>query len=238
MATTATSNSTSNYYQSLINSVNGTSSSGSASGSSGSSSTTNAMSDAENRFLKLLTTQLKNQDPLNPLDNAQVTSQMAQISTVSGIEKLNSTLKTLLQGTIDGQATQAASLVGNAVMVPGSSLVLTKSAGVGGLLLESDADAVKVTISDGNGIVQRTLNLGDLAAGLHNFTWDGKTDSGAQAADGNYSIKVEATAGKDKVPVTALNLGVVRSVITNANGFTLDLGSQGMFNMDDVKQIL
>jgi flagellar basal-body rod modification protein FlgD len=234
--TTAAASSTSKYYQSLIDSVNGKSSSSSS--TSGSSSTANAMSEAENRFLKLLTTQLKNQDPLNPMDNAEVTSQMAQISTVSGIEKLNTTLKTLLQGTIDSQTTQAASLVGNAVMVPGTSLVLSKSAGVGGLLLDSDADAVKVTISDANGIVQRTLNLGDLAAGLHNFTWDGKTDAGAQAADGNYSIKVEATAGKDKVTATALNLGVVRSVITNANGFTLDLGSQGMFNMDDVKQIL
>lgn len=235
--TTAAASSTSKYYQSLIDSVNGKSSSSSNS-TTGSSSTANAMSEAENRFLKLLTTQLKNQDPLNPMDNAEVTSQMAQISTVSGIEKLNTTLKTLLQGTIDSQTTQAASLVGNAVMVPGSSLVLSKSAGVGGLLLDSDADAVKVTISDSNGIVQRTLNLGNLDAGLHNFTWDGKTDAGAQAADGNYMIKVEATAGKDKVTATALNLGVVRSVITNANGFTLDLGSQGMFNMDDVKQIL
>lgn len=234
--TTAAASSTSKYYQSLIDSVNGKSSSNTS--TSGSSSTANAMSEAENRFLKLLTTQLKNQDPLNPMDNAEVTSQMAQISTVSGIEKLNTTLKTLLQGTIDSQTTQAASLVGNAVMVPGSSLVLSKSAGVGGLILDSDADAVKVTISDSNGIVQRTLSLGDLDAGLHNFTWDGKTDAGAQAADGNYVIKVEATAGKDKVTATALNLGVVRSVITNANGFTLDLGSQGMFNMDDVKQIL
>lgn len=234
--TTAAASSTSKYYQSLIDSVNGKSSNSNS--TSGSSSTANAMSEAENRFLKLLTTQLKNQDPLNPMDNAEVTSQMAQISTVSGIEKLNATLKTLLQGTIDSQTTQAASLVGNAVMVPGSSLVLSKSAGVGGLILDSDADAVKVTISDGNGIVQRTLNLGDLDAGLHNFTWDGKTDAGAQAADGNYTIKVEATAGKDKVTATALNLGVVRSVITNANGFTLDLGSQGLFNMDDVKQIL
>lgn len=238
MTTAATTNSASNYYQSLINSVNGNSSSSSSTSSSNSSSTTNAMSDAENRFLKLLTTQLKNQDPLNPMDNAQVTSQMAQISTVSGIEKLNTTLKTLLQGTIDSQTTQAASLVGNAVMVPGSSLVLSKSAGVGGFLLGSDADTVTVTISDSNGIVQRTLKMGALDAGLHNFTWDGATDSGSTAVDGNYSIKVEATAGKDKVATTALNLGVVRSVITNANGFTLDLGSQGMFNMDDVKQIL
>jgi flagellar basal-body rod modification protein FlgD len=229
MTTTTTSNSTSNYYQSLIDSVNGKKST---------TAKQSAISETENRFLKLLTTQLKNQDPLNPLDNAQVTSQMAQISTVSGIESLNATLKTLLQDSKDSQTTQAASLVGQAVMVPGSSLTLSSSAGVGGFILAGDADAVKVTISDSNGVVVRTMTLGALDTGLHNFAWDGTTDSGAKAVDGAYSIAVEATAGKDKVSATALNLGVVRSVINSTNGFTLDLGSQGMFTMDDVKQIL
>jgi flagellar basal-body rod modification protein FlgD len=229
MTTVATNNSTSKYYQSLIDSVNGKSSTTAAQ---------SAISETENRFLKLLTTQLKNQDPLNPMDNAQVTSQLAQISTVSGIEKLNATMKTLLQDSKDSQTTQAASLVGQAVMVPGGGLTLSSSAGVGGFMLDSDADAVKVTISDSNGVVVRTMTLGAFDAGLHNFTWDGTTDSGAKAVDGSYRIAVAATAGQDKVTATALNLGVVRSVINNANGFTLDLGSLGMFTMDDVKQIL
>jgi flagellar basal-body rod modification protein FlgD len=229
MTTTATSNSTSNYYQSLIDNVNGKAST---------TAKQSAMSETENRFLKLLTTQLKNQDPLNPMDNAEVTSQMAQISTVSGIEKLNSTLQTLLQDSKDSQTTQAASLVGQAVMVPGSSLTLSSSAGVGGFILDGDADAVKVTISDSNGVAVRTMTLGALDAGLHNFAWDGATDSGAKAVDGAYGVTVAATTGKDKVPTTVLNLGVVRSVINSTNGFTLDLGSQGMFTMDDVKQIL
>jgi flagellar basal-body rod modification protein FlgD len=226
---TTTAASTSNYYQSLIDSVNGKPSTTAAQ---------RAISATENRFLKLLTTQLKNQDPLNPMDNAEITSQMAQISTVSGIESLNATMKTLLQGSRDSQTTQAAALVGEAVMVPGSGLTLSSGAGVGGFLLDGDADTVKVTISDSNGVVQRTLTLGDLEAGLHNFTWDGATDSGAKAADGSYSISVAATAGEDKVTTTALNLGVVRSVINGGNGFTLDLGSMGLFTMDDVKQIL
>jgi flagellar basal-body rod modification protein FlgD len=227
--TTSTSSSTSNYYQSLIDSVNGTSSS---------TASTSAISATENRFLKLLTTQLKNQDPLNPMDNAQLTSQIAQISTVTGIEKLNTTLQTLLAGTVDSQTTQAASLVGNAVMVPGTSLELSSSAGVGGVVLGSDADKVTVTIKDQNDLVVRTMQLGALDAGLHNFTWDGTTDSGEVATDGTYKISVAATAGSDEVTATPLNLGVVRSVITNASGFTLDLGSMGMFTMDDVKQIL
>ncbi|MBU1237147.1 MAG: flagellar hook assembly protein FlgD [Gammaproteobacteria bacterium] len=226
---TSIASSTNDYYQSLIDSVNS---------QSGTSASSKVMSETENRFLKLLTTQLKNQDPLNPLDNAEVTSQLAQISTVSGIEKLNATLQTLLAGAVDSQTTQAASLVGNAVMVPGNSLVLSSSAGVGGLVLDSDADNVTVTISDENGLVMRTMELGALDAGLHNIAWDGATDSGEVAVDGNYSISVAATLDGDKVTATPLNLGVVRSVITGTSGYLLDLGSLGLFTMDDVKQIL
>ena len=196
------------------------------------------ISEAQDRFLKLLTTQLKNQDPLNPLDNAQVTSQLAQISTVSGIEKLNATLQTLLQDSLDTQTTQAASLVGHAVLVPGGGLQLASSAGVGGIELAGAADEVTVTISDANGLPMKTLTLGALAAGVHNFSWDGKTDSGAQAADGNYSIAIAAKQGGEKVDATALNLAMVRSVIRTSQGFALDLGSLGAFTMDEVKQIL
>ncbi len=202
------------------------------------SATQSQISEAQDRFLKLLTTQLKNQDPLNPLDNAQVTSQLAQISTVSGIEKLNATLQTLLQDSLDTQTTQAASLVGHAVLVPGGGLQLASSAGVGGIELAGAADEVTVTISDANGLPMKTLSLGALAAGVHNFSWDGKTDSGAQAADGNYSIAIAAKQGGEKVDATALSLAMVRSVIRTSQGFALDLGSLGAFTMDEVKQIL
>ena len=82
--------------QALIDSVNGTA-----------KKATSVTTDAQDRFLKLLTTQLKNQDPLNPLDNAQMTSQLAQISTVDGIEKLNATLQKLLASSVDAEAMQA-----------------------------------------------------------------------------------------------------------------------------------
>jgi flagellar basal-body rod modification protein FlgD len=227
MATTSAASGTSNYYQSLMDSANGTK-----------TSSTSSTADIQNRFLTLLTTQLKNQDPLNPMDNAQITSQLAQLSTVTGIEKLNTTLQALLQDSQDSQTTQAAALVGKPVMVPGSNLALSSSAAIGGFELAKDADAVTVTISDSNGAVLRTMSLGSMSSGLHDFTWDGTTDSGATAADGSYKIAVSATAGTDKVATTSLSLGVVRSVITNATGFTLDVGSLGMFTLDDVKQIL
>ena len=230
--TTSNVTSASNPYQTLINAVNGSST------SSSTSSTSTASSNIQNEFLTLLTTQLKNQDPLNPMDNNQMTSQLAQISTVTGIEQLNATLQTLLQSSQNAQTTQAAALVGQAVMVPGNGLQLSSSSAVGAIELPSAADTVKVTISDSNGIAVRSMSLGALGAGLHDFTWDGKTDSGSQVADGSYTIAVTASSGSNSVTATALTLGSVRSVISGTSGYSLDLGSLGTFSMNDVKQIL
>ncbi|MDP2107925.1 MAG: flagellar hook capping FlgD N-terminal domain-containing protein, partial [Rhodocyclaceae bacterium] len=119
-----------------------------------------ATADIQNRFLTLLTAQLKNQDPTSPMDSAQMTSQLAQISTVDGIERLNATLQKMLGNTADAQAMQAAALVGRGVLVPGSALQLVEGAAVGALELAGPADEVTVTIKDANGLVQRTLNLG------------------------------------------------------------------------------
>jgi flagellar basal-body rod modification protein FlgD len=104
------------------------------------------------RFLKLLVAQMQNQDPLNPLDNAQVTSQMAQINTVSGIEKLNTTVQGLQSSFMQMQALQGASLVGHDVIVAGNKLDFsngtggTGATGVGGFELTSPADAVKLEV--------------------------------------------------------------------------------------------
>jgi flagellar basal-body rod modification protein FlgD len=193
--------------------------------------------DAQDRFLKLLTTQLKNQDPLNPMDNAQMTSQLAQISTVDGIEKLNATLQKLVASSLDGEALQAAGLVGHQVMVAGSGLQLGDTGAIGGLQLDAAADQVSVIIKDLNGLVMRTLNLGDLDAGMHNFNWDGTTDAGAQAVNGNYGIEVAAKRGSEKVAAWALQLGAVSNINRSTQGIALDLGSLGLVKLGDVKQI-
>ena len=193
--------------------------------------------DAQDRFLRLLTTQLKNQDPLNPMDNAQMTSQLGQISTVDGIEKLNATLQKLLSSTVDGEAMQAAALVGHQVMVAGSGLQLGDTGAVGGVVLTSGADRVVVTIKDQNGLAMRTLNLGSLDAGTHNFAWDGKTDAGVQAVNGNYGIAVAAHRGTEKVTAETLELASVSNINRSTQGVTLDLGRLGLVRFSDVKQI-
>ncbi|MDP1652683.1 MAG: flagellar hook assembly protein FlgD [Rhodocyclaceae bacterium] len=200
--------------------------------------TTSVINEAENRFLTLLTTQLKNQDPLNPMDNAELTSQLAQISTVNGIEKLNASLQTLLSGLGDSQAMEAAALVNRGVLVPGSSLTLGEKGGIGGFELATVADESTVTIKDSNGLVMRTLSLGAQDAGIVPFVWDGKTDSGEQAALGNYSYSIAAKSGTKTATATALAYGLVQAVTRSNGGLTLDVGTLGAFTMADVKQIL
>ena len=193
---------------------------------------------AADRFLTLLVTQMRNQDPLNPMDNAQMTSQLAQINTVSGLEKLNSTLEKLVGFYDEGRAMQAAGMVGKNVLVGGSKLQLGSDGGLGGVELADHADNVRVTIKDSGGAVMRTLDLGAAEAGSQVFAWDGKTDAGATAAAGTYTFSVTATSGADKLNATALQFGTVFAVVRENNGFRLDLGQLGEVAFDDVKQII
>ena len=193
---------------------------------------------AQNRFLTLLTTQLKNQDPLNPMDNAQMTSQLAQISTVDGIERLNSTLSKLIDGQSENQTLQAAALVGRGVLVAGSELNVANSYGLAGYELAEPADRVAVEIKDANGLVVRTLRFEGQEAGVQMFTWDGKTDNNTQAADGKYTIAVSATRGTEKVTAERLTLGFVDSVARTSKGLDINLGKLGKFGMAEIKQIL
>lgn len=196
-----------------------------------------ATTDAQDRFLKLLTTQLKNQDPLNPMDNAQMTSQLAQISTVDGIEKLNATLQKLLSSSTDSETLQAAALVGRQVIVAGNGMNLTDAGAVGGVELASNADQVVVTVKDVNGLVMNTINLGKLDAGVHNFVWDGKTDAGVKAVNGSYSVTVAATQGSNNVAATALQLAGVQNINRSSQGVSLNLGALGLVTLNDIKQI-
>lgn len=232
MATTATATTT-NPASNLFTSLNPTA-------STKTSSTTN---ESQSRFLTLLTTQLKNQDPLNPMDNAQMTSQLAQISTVDGIERLNATLSKLITGQTESQTLQAAALVGHGVLVAGSDMTLKSGAAAAGFELEKPADFVNIDIKDANGIVVRTLRQTAVDAGVNSFTWDGKNDGGGAVADGQYSFAISAKQGADDVKVTRLELGVVDSVSIDGMGTSVNIGKLnskdlGKFSMAEIKQIL
>ncbi len=193
---------------------------------------------AQDQFLKLLVTQMKNQDPLNPLDNAQITSQLAQLSTVSGIEKTNATLESMIASYQSTQTLQAASMIGHGVMVDGASMNLNNGQALFGVDLGSNADSVNITVLDGNGQPVHSFDLGAQQAGLIPLNWDGKTDNGAQAADGAYSFKVTALNGAQAVSAQTLAYGQVASVASNAQGIKLTVPGLGVVGMADVRQIL
>ncbi|MCB1886678.1 MAG: flagellar hook assembly protein FlgD [Rhodocyclaceae bacterium] len=197
-----------------------------------------AQDEAQSKFLTLLTTQLKNQDPLNPLDNAQVTSQLAQISTVDGIERLNLTMGKLLDGLAGNETMQAAALVGRSVLVPGDHVDLGEGGARGGFHIESPAESVTVSIRDANGLEVAQLDLGALDAGTHSFAWDGNSQNGTPAAEGRYQITVTAQNSEGTVAATALERGTVTSVVRGSDGVSAEVGSLGMFSMSEIRQIL
>ena len=190
------------------------------------------------RFLTLLVTQLKNQDPLNPMDNSQMTSQLAAISTVTGINKLNDTMSALSATLGSNQYVQAAGLVGHTVLVSGNKLQLAAGAAAGGFNLAAAADHTVVTVSDASGRAVRQIDLGAQGAGAQRFAWDGLTDSGAAAASGQYTFSVAATQGGAAVVSDALMSGRVDGVVLGSNGTTqIQLGQIGRVDLSQVIEI-
>lgn len=194
--------------------------------------------DQSDRFLKLLVAQMRNQDPLNPLDNAQVTTQMAQISTVTGIEKLDGSISGLRQSLLAAQSLQSAAVIGRQVLASGATLNLTASGASGALELTTAADRVQLTISNTAGAVLRRVELGALPAGVSTFQWDGMTDAGGRAPAGNYTFQVTAADGNRAVAATPLSSGRVSGVSLSNGAVQLNLDGGSELDVADVRRIL
>ena len=205
--------------------------------------TTDSVQADTDKFMTLLVTQLKNQDPLNPLDNAQVTSQLAQLQTVTGVNKLNETLETLKSSYQSSEAMQATSLIGHGVLVEGNTLTLTGGKSVFGVDLATAADNVQVVVTDPRtGKDVATIELGSAEAGAMPLAWDGSSDAvdAATLADGKYSFRVVATrGGQPLTDVKALTIDTVASVSTNSkDGVKLNLAGAGAISLTDIHQVL
>ena len=207
------------------------------SSSSKKGSTSGTAADTENRFLALLVAQMQNQDPLNPMDNSEITTQMAQISTVNGIEGLNTTMKTLAAGFSGLQSLQAAALVGRQVATEGNHLSLAGGAAVGAFSLANPVDSLTITISDASGALVQSINLGAQPAGAQTFGWDGSTAAGGTTADGQYTFKISATEAGKAVTVSPWQIGLVQGVQPDAAGLSISVLGQGNVPLADVKKI-
>lgn len=197
-----------------------------------------AADDHEDRFLRLLVAQMRNQDPLNPLDNAQVTAQMAQIATVRGIEQLNETLRAIAAGAQEAQSLQAAMLIGREVLVEGDAITLGAQGARAGFELAGDADRVTVTLLDAAGRVVHRAELGAQPAGIHAVFWDGIGDGGGRLPEGSYRIAVSAERSGAAVEARALAAARLLGVARDAQGVQLDLAGIGRRSYGAVKQIL
>lgn len=222
-------------------SVSGAASTAGTGGSGAASATTAA--EAEDRFLKLLVAQMTNQDPTNPLDNAQVTTQMAQISTVSGIEKLNTALSQWMSQSSAVQQLDGAGLVGRQVLVEGATLTLSggteRTAGVrGGYELSRTVGEVRVDVLDAAGNNVATIRPTATTAGVHSFEWDGRDKAGRALADGTYTITVSGGEAKAMDPVTALQSATVGAVLSSSAGAKVELSNGAQRALSDVKGIL
>jgi flagellar basal-body rod modification protein FlgD len=194
-------------------------------------------------FMTLLVTQLKNQDPLKPMENKELTSQLAQINTVNGIEELNKTLNDIDSQIGVGQQLQAATLIGRGVMVSGSR-VLVGNDGIAtpfGVELERAANAAQVYLQSETGEIVRRFDLGAMPAGNDTLVWDGHLDNGELAPAGAYRVVVDARGeGGQPVPAITLNYALVNGVSASSSGEALlDIGGVAEpVRLSDVRQIL
>lgn len=206
--------------------------------SSSRTSDSNSIDDTRSQFLTMLTTQLQNQDPMKPMENAEITSQLAQMETVDGIEKLNAQFQSLIDAQANDDAMQAAALVGRGVLVEGDDMLLTDAGGIAGYQLGEPADRVNVTIFDSNGLEVASMTREGVEAGSHNLVWDGTAATGEAAAPGGYRISVSAERDGEPVSIEALQFGQVTGVVRGPAGTDLQVGDLGIFRFDDIQQIL
>lgn len=189
-------------------------------------------------FLKLMTAQMKNQDPFDPVDNTQMVAQMAQFSSLAGITEMSSTLTAIAEKLGATSLQDAVSYVGRTVLTEGN-VALGRSAGgiAGAIELDGDASNVTVSISDANGQLLHTADLGAQKAGTISYDWDGLDAAGANAGTGPFSVVVSATNGTQAVGATSLVWAPVTSVSTTTGSPVLTLPGIGEIPASAVRQI-
>jgi flagellar basal-body rod modification protein FlgD len=193
----------------------------------------------QNDFLKLMTAQLNNQDPFNPVDNTQMVAQMAQFSSVAGISEMNSTLKALSTKLGGTTATDAIGFVGKTVLTEGATAYERASGGIAGAIeLDGEATDVTVSIADKNGSTVRTIQLGKQAAGTVTYDWDGMDGAGNAIEGGPYTVTVDAANAGTAVTARGLVWAPVQSVTVSATGeASLNVTGIGAVSTANVRQI-
>lgn len=193
----------------------------------------------QEQFLRLMTTQMTHQDPTKPMENGEFLSDMAQFSTVEGIGSLNDAFANFASSMTSSQSLEASGLVGRSVTVPSNEAVLELDRPMAGnVSLPAATSDVTVNISDQNGTVVKTLNLGSQPEGMVRFEWDGLLDDGSYAVPGTYQINAQATIDDHNTALQTLVSAEVESVdLGGQRGVVLNLGQLGAVEFSQVQQV-
>ncbi len=193
-------------------------------------------------FLQLMLAQLRHQDPLKPLENGEFIGQMAQFSTVSGIQDLSTAFNDFANSLQSNRALQASGLVGRSVMVPANRASLEAGSAVHGAVdVPAAATAVTVNVEDAAGQTVRSFELGPQPEGQAKFTWDGLSDTGQPLPAGDYRIRVDALIDGEVSALPTLIASKVESVSLDQGGgkdITLNVAGIGPVPLSDVNEIL
>ncbi|PLZ00739.1 flagellar biosynthesis protein FlgD [Burkholderia sp. WAC0059] len=187
--------------------------------STSSSSSTSSTSDLQSTFLQLLVTQLQNQDPTSPMDSSQMTSQLAQIETVTGVNQLNTSLQSLSTQLNATQEASSASLIGSTVLAPGSEISVTSGNDIAfGVKLANAATNVQVLVENSSGQIVGTDNLGSLSAGTTPVVWSPVDSSGNALPSGTYKLVATGTINGETATATTLTPAIVDAIVQQSNG--------------------
>lgn len=193
----------------------------------------------QDEFLELMMAQLKHQDPMKPMDNGEFLGQMAQFSTVTGIDEMKESLDALSQTYASSQTLQSSQLVGKEVLIESSKLALEESGDAKGVFeLENSAGNVKMTITNQAGEVVRQLDMGEFAPGRHEFSWDGRNDKRDRAPAGAYTISITSEFEETVTSATVMASRVIDSVEFGKGSDTRLNTRQGeTLSLSDIRQI-
>ncbi len=192
-------------------------------------------------FIKLMTTQMNHQDPMKPMENGDFLSDMAQFSTVSGLKEIKDAFNSLATSLKSSQALQASSMVGRKVLIPGSISTFSEGTPMKGAVeLAVNVTDLKVGILNDKGALVKEINLGNKAAGVAHFSWDGMLSADRKAMSGNYSIRAIGMVDGKSESLNTLISDTVQSVSLGTGGqsVSLTLANAGSAGLADVKEIL
>ena len=190
-------------------------------------------------FLTLMTAQLKNQDPLKPLEGTEFISQLAQFGTVSGVQEMQTSIESLASSLRSTQTLNGATMIGRDILASADSFEHVQGGTVGGQIdVPSGTTALQLRITDSSGAVVRTIQL-PTAEGTQNFSWDGLRSDGTQAESDTYDIEAVATVRGQTGSLEVLMSGRVSSVSLDSTGtnLTLNTPSLGAISMADVRRV-